>query len=86
MRLSGVANVTQLHNTAQSGGTPGPGGSPQGKANGWSHFPETTWCEKERFCLKLAVGFLDVCVGVIQKEHISLYFHSVMCSFQNLAF
>lgn len=39
-----------------------------------------------RNCLKLAMGFLDVCVRAIQREHVSLYFHSVLCSFQNLAF
>lgn len=60
--------------------------SPQSKAKWWNYFPENMWCEKERFCLKLAMGFLDVCVRVIQKEHVSLYFHSVICSFQNLAF
>lgn len=50
------------------------------------YLPENMWCEKERFCSKLAMGFLDVCVGMIQKEHISLHFHSALCSSQNLAF
>lgn len=37
-------------------------------------------------CMELALGLLDVCIRLIQEEHKSFYFHSVLCSFQSLAF
>lgn len=71
VRLSGVANVRQ-HQTAHGGevrSTPLPACTPQSKAIA-NRFPENVCYEKKSFCLKLAMGFLDVCVRVFKKKNI----------------